>query len=87
MGFEKEGSKWMLVMGELRIHLKGGLGTIKSLETVLKGTSNGYEGRQNPEELFARLCKILPEEDALNIIKTAKEMGKLAQALNGGKSG
>jgi len=81
IGFEKKGSRWNLIIGSKNIYLKGGVGMIKSLERVLKGSAQGYDSRHSTEELYARLCKVLPEQDALDIITEAKEMGKLLKAL------
>jgi len=80
IGFEKIGVKWNLVIGEKRIYLKGGIEMIKSLERVLKGTAQGY-ARHSIEQLYQRLCKILDPEQAIEVISTAKEMGKLLKAL------
>jgi len=82
IGFEKRGKEWDLVIGEKRIHLKGGIEKIKSLERVLTGSAQGYHARHSTEELYSRLCSVLPEEDAIEIIQTAKEMGKLLKAID-----
>jgi len=81
IGFEKKGANWLLVIGEKKLPLKGGVETIKSLENVLKGTAQGYHARHSTEELYQRLCKILDPEQAIEVISTAKEMGKLLKAL------
>ena len=85
IAFEKDGVKWNLTIGELKIHLKGGIETIKSIERVLKGTAQGYDSRHSTEEMYNRLCKVLTSEEAMEIIKTAKEMGKLVQSIQGKK--
>lgn len=83
IGFEKEGMKWFLVIGEKKIYLEGGSSTIESLERVLKGTSLRYQSKHSTEELFKRLSKVLGEETAIEIIQEVKEMGKLLKAIGG----
>jgi hypothetical protein len=82
IAFEKDGVKWNLTIGELKIHLKGGIETIKSIERVLKGTAQGHDARHSTNEMYERLSKVLTQEEAMEIIKTAKTMGKLVQNLN-----
>ena len=81
IGFEKKENGWDLVIGEKRIRLKGGLETIKSLERVLSGKALAYDSRHSTEELFRRLSSVLGEKEAIEIITTAKELGKLLKAL------
>ena len=85
IGFEKDGSRWNLTIGELKIHLKGGLATIKSLERVLRGSTQSYVTKHSTEEMFNRLSKVLTKEEAMDVIKTAKELGKLCKAIGGKK--
>jgi len=85
IGFEKDGQKWNLVIGEKRIHLRGGIEMIKSLERVLRGTAQGYNARHSTEELYTRLAEVIGEEEALQVITISKEMGKLVKALEGNK--
>lgn len=82
IGFEKAGASWYLVVGEKRLLFKGGVETIRSLERVLKGTAQDYHARHSTSELYERLAKVLSPEEALEVISTAKEMGKLLKALD-----
>jgi hypothetical protein len=81
LAFEKEGSKWYLVIGQHKVWIQGGLGVIHSLKTVLAGTAGSYRCRHSTQEFYARLAKVLGEDKALEILATAKEMGKMLQAL------
>lgn len=81
IGFEKQGNEWDLIVGQKRIHLKGGMGTIKSLERVLKGTAQDYNSRHSTEELYKRLAGVIGQEEALEVIREAKQLGTLFKAL------
>lgn len=81
--FEKQGNNWYLVIGEKKMLLRGGITTIKSLETVLTGAAHHYECRHSTEEFFRRLCKVFTIEEALEIITAIKELGKLVKAIGG----
>ncbi|MEM2382947.1 MAG: hypothetical protein QW521_02095 [Desulfurococcaceae archaeon] len=83
MAFEKEGNNWYLIVGEKKMLLKGGTSTIKSLEAILSGKAHHRMDRHSTEEFYRRLCKVFTEEEALEIITTIKQLGKLVKAIGG----
>lgn len=81
LGFEKIGNNWYLVVGEKKLMLRGGVSTIKSLERILTGSAHSREARHSSEEFYRRLSQVLTPEEAVEVINTAKEIGRLMKAL------
>jgi len=81
IGLEKKGSKWYLVLGDNKIYLKGGMSSIEYLARVLEGRSLTWNSRFSTTEFYRRLSQAIGEETALEVIQTAKKMGKLLKVL------
>lgn len=82
LGFEKEGVNWYLVLGEKKVLVKGGMEAIKSLKNVLDGSAVACSDRHSTLEFFRRLSRAVgSEEEALEILSRAKDMGIFLGAL------
>jgi len=85
LGVEKKGTRWFLTIGGNRVYIRGGISTIKKIKNVIEGKSRSFDTDHSTEELYKRLCSVLPEKVALDLIVSAKEMGKLLKAIGGNK--
>lgn len=80
LALEKKGSQWFLCSGRMRVHVKGGMGMIQSLETVLRGTSTKGNGGI---EFLKRLSEIVGMDRAVKLLDSGKETGKILGSLKG----
>ena len=80
LGVEKEDSKWYLTLSGEKIYIKGGLGVIRKIKTIVSDYSI-YRGKYSAEALYTVLIEACGEEKALELITAIKEMGKLLNAI------
>jgi len=81
--FRLEKKKWYLVVGGKEYYLKGGLGMIRKIKSVITGTTNSSEKAYSSMEFYNRLGKVIGKKDALEIVKLIKAMGTLKRSLEG----
>jgi len=62
----------------MRVHVKGGMGMIQSLETVLRGTSTKGNGGV---EFLKRLSEVTGLDKAMKLLDSGKETGKILGSL------